>query len=288
MARLEISTQNASSGLHRLRGRVSAVRDAFNRLKEAMAMQAPTDQVRWVPIEEIVIEESVSQQEEDGSVLLSLRSDGRYQLIGGAEKVDRYRQAGLSCVDAVICPSDRLEGRISNLLDKQARGRLQFLEEAEAYRSLMTGDGLSAEDLAQRTGRSAATIRRKVRLLGLGESVQQLVRDSGISERTAEVLLRIPGQQGRLRVLEQVVETGMDFRATEALVDQVLSRMPIPLSGGRRLKPMMRDYRLYLNAIRGIVEQMQDAGVAADLQVTMGRRVADVRITMPLFMERKS
>ena len=151
----------------------------------------------------------------------------------------------------------------------------------------MTGDGLSAEELAQRTGRSAATIRRKVRLLGLGERVQQLIRDGGVSERTAEVLLRIPGQQGRLRVLEQVVETHMDFRATEALVDQVLSRMPIPLSGGRRLKPMMRDYRLYLNAIRGIVEQMQDAGVAADLQVTMGRRVADVRITMPLFMERK-
>ena len=229
-------------------------------------MQAAMDQVRWVPIEDIVKEEPLGEDADDGTVLLSLRSDGRYLLLSGMDKVDRYRQAGLSCVDAVICPSDRLEERISQLLDKQARGRLHFLEEAEAYRSLMTGDGLSADELAQRTGRSAATIRRKVRLLGL---------------------LRIPGQQGRLRVLEQVVEDDMDFRATEALVDQVLSRMPIPLSGGRRLKPMMRDYRLYLNAIRSIVEQMQDAGVAADLQVTMGRRVADVRISMPLFMERK-
>ena len=250
-------------------------------------MQAAMDQVLWVPIEEIVMEEAASQPEDDGTVQLSLRSDGRYALLSGSEKVQRYQQAGLSCVDAVICPSQKLEERISQLLDKQARGRLHFLEEAEAYRSLMTGDGLSAEELAQRTGRSAATIRRKVRLLGLGERVQQLIRDGGVRERTAEVLLRIPGQQGRLRVLEQVVETHMDFRATEALVDQVLSRMPIPLSGGRRLKPMMRDYRLYLNAIRGIVEQMQDAGVAADLQVTMGRRVADVRITMPLFTERK-
>jgi hypothetical protein len=39
------------------------------------------------------------------------------------------------------------------------------------------------------------------------------------------------------------------------------------------------------DAVRSIVEQMQDAGVEADLQVTVGRRVADVRITMPLFTD---
>lgn len=259
----------------------------FNRLEEAMTVQATTNQVRWVPIEEIVAEEALMDDCPEGDVLLSLRSDGRYLLLSGSEKVERYRLAGFSCVDAVICPSDRLEERISKLLDKQARGRLHFLEEAEAYRSLMAGDGLTAEELSRRTGRSAATIRRKVRLLGLSEETVQMIRENRISERTAEVLLRIPGQQGRQRVLKQVIEAGLDFKATEALVDQVLSRMPVPLSGGRRLKPMMRDYRLYLNAIRGIVEQMQDAGVEADLQVSMGRRVADVRITMPLFMERR-
>ncbi len=247
-------------------------------------MQAPADQVRWVPIGEIVTEEVPGPEEEaDGAVLLSLRSDGRYQLLSGMDKLERYRAAGLSCVDAVISPRDRLEERISRLLDRQARGRMHFLEEAEAYCSLMEGDGLSVEELSRLTGRSAATIRRKVRLLGLGESVLPLVRESGISERMAEVLLRIPGQQGRRRILEQITEEGMDFKSAEKLVDSVLERMPIPMSGGRRLKPMMRDYRLYLNAVRSIVEQMQDAGVEADLQVTVGRRVADVRITMPLF-----
>ena len=252
-------------------------------------MQAPADQVRWVPIEEIVMEEIPCPEEEtDGAVLLSLRGDGRYQLISGVDKLERYRAAGLSCVDAVISPHDRLEERISRLLDRQARGRLHFLEEAEAYSSLMTVDGLSVEELSRRTGRSAATIRRKVRLSGLGETVLPLVRESGISERMAEVLLRIPGQQGRLRILEQITEKGLDFKAAEKLVDSVLDRMPIPMSGGRRLKPMMRDYRLYLNAVRSIVEQMQDAGVEADLQVTVGRRVADVRITMPLFTNGRS
>jgi ParB family chromosome partitioning protein len=251
-----------------------------------MAMQAQTDQVRWVPIEEI-IEEETAEECSDGAVLLSVLSDGRYRLLSGRDKLTRYRAAGLSCVDAVICPSDRLEERISRLLDRQARGRLHFLEEAEAYQTLISGDGLTAEELARRTGRSAATIRRKVRLLSLGEKVLPLVRENGISERTADVLLRIPGQQGRLRILEKVVAEGLDFKATEALVEGVLRRMPVPVQGGRRLQPMMRDYRLYLNAIRSIVEQMQEAGVETGLQVTVGRRVADVRITMPLFTGRR-
>ncbi len=250
-------------------------------------MQAATDQVRWVPIDEIKEQESSAAMGQEEAVLLCLCADGGYRLLSGGEKLERYRAAGLSCVDAVICPSDTLDERISKLLDQQARGKLHFLDEAEAYRSLMTGDGLTAEELAQRTGRSAATIRRKVRLLGLSDDSKMLIRQSGISERMAEALLRIPGQQGRQRVLEQAVRTGLDYRAMEALVEEVLRRMPIPLNGGRRLKPMMRDYRLYLNAIRGIVEQMQDAGVAADLQVNTGRRVVDVRITMPLFTMRK-
>lgn len=249
-------------------------------------MQAQTDQVRWVPIDDIA-EDDTAEDGPDGAVLLALRADGRYRLVSGADKLARYRAAGLSCVDAVICPSDRLEERISRLLDRQARGRLHFLEEAEAYQSLMQGDRLTAEELARRTGRSAATIRRKVRLLSLGEKTLALVRESGVSERTADVLLRIPGQQGRLRILEKVVAEGLDFKATEALVESVLRRMPVPVPGGRRLQPMMRDYRLYLNAIRSIVEQMQDAGVDTGLEVTVGRRVADVRITMPLFSERR-
>ncbi|MBE5801546.1 MAG: hypothetical protein E7319_04585 [Clostridiales bacterium] len=253
-------------------------------------MQAPVNQVCWVPIEEIVEPEGFecSRETLDGSVLLHIMSDGRYRLLAGGEKLSRLRMEGRCCVDAVICPQDQLDNRISDLLDQLVRGKLHFLDEAEAYRGLMQEDGLSAKEISQRTGRSVATIRRKLRLSTLGDEVQQAVRRSGICERTAETLLRIPGQQGRLKVLERVAEKRLDFKQTEALVEDVLSRMPIPMNGMRRLRPMMRDYRLYLNAVRGIVEQMQDAGVEADIQVNIGQKAADVRITMPLFTNRRS
>ena len=97
----------------------------------------------------------------------------------------------------------------------------------------------------------------------------------------------MPGLQGRVRVLRHVAEGGLSVKETEQLIDDVLSRMPIPMTGGRKMKPLMRDYRLYLNAIRGIVDQMCDAGLDASMQVNIGKRVAEVRVTVPLFVQSK-
>ncbi|MEG0996939.1 MAG: hypothetical protein RSH26_08255, partial [Clostridia bacterium] len=70
-------------------------------------------------------------------------------------------------------------------------------------------------------------------------------------------------------------------------IDDVLTRMPVPMEGGRRMKPLMRDYRLYVNAIRGIVEQMRDAGLEAEMKVTIGRSAAEVRVNVPMFTQEK-
>ena len=142
---------------------------------------------------------------------------------------------------------------------------------------------MSSQELATRLGRTPATVRRKLRLLNLGAEVCALLRAEGLCEGYAQELLRVPGQQGRLRALKHISEAKLTVKESEKLVDDVLSRMPMPLSGGRRMKPLMRDYRLYLNAIRGIVEQMRDAGLDASIQITLGKRVAEARVTVPLF-----
>ena len=133
-------------------------------------------------------------------------------------------------------------------------------------------NGLTTQRLSQRTGRSVQTVRRKIRLLNLGEEVCALLRHYDLSESIGEALLRMPGQQGRLRVLRHVVELGLDTKGTETLVDGELARMPLPMTSGRRMKPLMRDYRLYLNAIREIVEQMPGRGPFSRYAGEYGRR----------------
>lgn len=245
-------------------------------------MQAAASQVRWVPIEDILPPEGADADPE-GAVLVSPGEEGKYRLVSGGERLRRMREAGQVCVDAVVTPADRMEKRVSLLLDRLVRGDIHYMDEAKTYRDLLEDSGWTAQKLAERLGRTPATLSRKLRLLELGREVSQCLRENGLCERYAQALLRVPGQQGRLRILRHVTEEGLSVKDTEKLIDDVLSRMPLPMTGGRRMKPLMRDYRLYVNAIRGIVEQMGDAGLEGSMQVTIGRHVAEVRVTIPIF-----
>lgn len=247
-------------------------------------MQAAASQVRWVPMEDILpFSPSDTDEAPDGPVLITPAEDGKYRLVAGSASLRRMREAGQLCVDAVIAPPGRVEKRVSQLLDQLVRGEIHYLDEAKAYRDLLEDSQWTAQRLAEHLGRTPATLSRKLRLLELGREVSQCLRENGLCERYAQALLRVPGQQGRLRILRHVTEEGLSVKDTEKLIDDVLSRMPLPMTGGRRMKPLMRDYRLYVNAIRGIVEQMGDAGLEGSMQVTVGRHVAEVRVTIPIF-----
>ena len=245
-------------------------------------MQAAAEQVRWIPMEEIIDRQ---EAQDEGEVVVQRQADGRYMLVSGGGRVRRMREAGQLCVDAVIAPGK--EEQLSRLLDQLVQGSIHYLDEAQAYRDLLKGDAWTAEQLAQRLGRTAATLRRKMRLLELGDEIAAVLRENGLCEGYAQELLRMPGRQGRLNVLRHVTDGGLSVKETEQLIDELLSRMPVPMTGGRRMKPIMRDYRLYVNAIRGIVEQMCDAGLDAGMQLSVGRNVAEVRVTIPIFLKRQ-
>lgn len=187
-------------------------------------------------------------------------------------------------MDAVLNPNDSVDERISRLLDRLMRGSLHYLDEAEEYRALIRC-GLTTQELAARIGRTPATVRRKLRLNNLGEETAKLLRRTACASGMLRSFCACRACRGRLRVLKHVTDGGLSVKETEKLIDDVLSHMPVPMAGGGRMKPLMRDYRLYVNAIRGIVEQMCDAGLEATMQVNVGKRVAEVRICVPTFAQ---
>jgi len=247
-----------------------------------------TEQVCWVPISDIVgWQESAepfynaNTRHDEETVLLALREEGGYQLLAGRERLMELEALGQSCVDAVISPMWNLEERISTLLNRLLIGELHYLDEAEEYRRLLDSGVITKHDLAIRLGRSPAAIQKKLRLLGLGEEPQSELRARGLSERYAQALLRIPGEQGRARMAAHIDERGLSVKETVDLIEEMIQRMPIAVPKERKMIPLMRDHRVYVNAIRGIVEQMRDAGVEATMQVGTGTAVVEVRVTVP-------
>lgn len=261
-------------------------------------MLMASEQVCWIPISDIAgwqeeersssspSEEAETMLENDGAtVLLALREDGGYQILSGKARLRELRALGQNCVDAVISPKWNIEERISTLLSNLLKGEMHYLDEAEEYRSLLNTGLLTRQELATRIGRTQATVQKKLRLLTLGEATRAELRAHGLCERYAQALLRIPGEQGRARMAAHIGERGLSVKEAEELVDSMLQRMPIPVPKDRKLMPAMRDHRLYMNAIRGIVEQMCDAGLKADMQISTGTTVVEVRITFPRFSQ---
>lgn len=262
-----------------------------------MALSA--EQVCWVPISDIwdgqedkpyrpqVRRIDEERETDDATVLLATREDGGYTLLAGRARLLEMKADGRSCVDAVITPKWDLNDKISGLLMALLKGDMHYLDEAEEYARLLNTGLISRQELAARLGRSVGTVQKKLRLLTLGEETRELLKSHGLCERYAHALLRIPGEKGRSRMARHIAENGMTVKEAEELIDGTLARMPIPMPKERKMLPIMRDYRLYVNAIRGIVEQMHDAGLDANMQVMTGATVAEVRITVPRFGQAK-
>jgi len=254
-------------------------------------MLAATEQVCWVPISDIMgwqeseeaflCADGVLRSDDGATVLVSLREDGGYQLLAGRERLEELKALGQTCVDAVICPSWNLDERISTLLNRLLSGDLHYLDEAEEYRRILDSGVITKQELAQRLGRSPAAIQKKLRLLTLGEEPQSELRARGLCERYAQALLRIPGEQGRARMAVHIGERALSVKEAVDLIEEMMGRMPIAVPKERKMIPLMRDHRVYVNAIRGIVEQMRDAGVDATMQVGTGQAVVEVRVTVP-------
>jgi len=100
-------------------------------------MQAAANQVRWVPVDEIVVPEGLQDDAPEGGVHVSPMSNGRYRLLSGSARFERMKEMGQVCLDVVLSPTEKMESRISSLLDALVKGDIHYLDEAERYRELL-------------------------------------------------------------------------------------------------------------------------------------------------------
>ncbi len=141
-----------------------------------------------------------------------------WTLIAGERRWRASRIAGLSRVPVVImdvAPQAMLELAI---VENVARADLSALEEAAAFRQLIDEFGLSQQNVADRVGRSRASVANTIRLLGAPDQVRDALVAEHISEGHARAILGLPHTADQLAVLSIVKEKGLNVRQTEALV----------------------------------------------------------------------
>jgi ParB family chromosome partitioning protein len=150
-------------------------------------------------------------------------SDAQYQIIAGERRWEAAKMAGLTMVPVVVkeaTPQKMLE---LALVENIQRADLNPLEEAAAYRQLMDDFGLTQEQVAEKVGKSRATVANSVRLLRLPDEIKRALAEGQISEGHARALLALNKEADQLKILEAIVKKGLSVRQTEEMARRIVA-----------------------------------------------------------------
>jgi len=161
--------------------------------------------------------ESIAQHGVLQPILVTETAAG-YQLIAGERRLRAAELAGLIVIPAVVRSADQQSQLAMALVENLQRADLNAMDEAAAFRQLMTEFGLTQEEVAVRVGRSRPAIANTLRLLALASSVQVAVSEGRISEGHARALASLDDHAAQVQALGAVEAGGLSVRQTEQLV----------------------------------------------------------------------
>ena len=150
--------------------------------------------------------------------LLVQKRNGYYEIIAGERRWRAAKMAGLKEVPVVIKDfTDQQIVEIS-LIENIQREDLNPIEEALAYKRLLTEFRLKQDEVAERVSKSRTAVTNSVRLLKLDPRVQQMVIDEMITTGHARALLSIEDKDMQYKIAMQVFDQKLSVRDVEKLM----------------------------------------------------------------------
>jgi ParB family transcriptional regulator, chromosome partitioning protein len=205
--------------------------------------------------------ESVRIQGVVQPVLVRSDGEGRYELIVGERRWRAARAAGLATIPALLREAEDLDALLLALVENVARENLSPVDEARAYATLMDEFEFSLGDVAERVGRSKASVSNRVRLLELPEDVLALLERGQLTEGHARAVLSIPDHEQRRQLARRIVRQGLSVRMAERAARWAGARTRPRKVNSARLDPALAE------RARGILTRLS----GAEVRVVRGR-----------------
>ncbi len=144
--------------------------------------------------------------------------EGRYEVVVGERRWRAAQLAGLTTIPALVRPLADRDAMEIALVENLQREDLNPVEEAEAYKRLMTEFGMTQEEVADRVGKKRSTIANRLRLLDLDDELVVEIETGRLSAGHAKVLLGVTSKARRLQLAKRSIEEGWSVRTLEEAV----------------------------------------------------------------------
>src|SRR5450432_1561985 len=162
--------------------------------------------------------------------LIVRRNNDAFELIAGERRWRAAKEIGLKQAPVIVRQASDLEVLELSLIENLQRADLNPIEEAQAYARLAGEFGMRQDDIAQKVGKSRASVANAMRLLDLDQQVQTWVVQGLVSVGHAKVLLGLKAPEEQRLIAERVLRQSSTVRTTERMVARQLGK----LVGNRR------------------------------------------------------
>lgn len=149
--------------------------------------------------------------------IIAKKSIKGYEIIAGERRVKASKLAGLKTIPAIVRDFTDNEMMEIALLENLQRENLNAIEEAEAYKNLLTTLDITQEKLAERIGKSRSYITNMIGLLNLPEEVQKLLESKKITMSHARVLSKIEDPKKITELANKIIAENLNVRDIEEI-----------------------------------------------------------------------
>lgn len=198
------------------------------------------------------------------------RSGNGYELIAGERRLRAAQMAGLSEIPCLVMQMDDRESGMAAMIENLQRQDLDFIEEAMGISHLMSLFEMSQEQTARMLGKSQSAVANKLRILRHSPAVLAALREGNLTERHARALLRLEGEEEKLKAIAEILRQGMSVARTEKYIESLLQQ--------RQDSPQKANVSAFLNGLTQSLQKIQRSGISAISE----RRETDTQIVLTI------
>jgi len=172
--------------------------------------------------------------------LLVTERDDYYEIIAGERRWRAAKLAGVKEVPVIIKKLTEQEIMEISLIENIQREDLNPIEEAQAYKRLLTEFNLKQDEVAERVSKSRTAVTNAMRLLKLNDKVQQMLIDEMLTTGHARALLAIEDQDKQYEVAQRIFDEKLSVRDTEKLMKNLQNEKADTPASSNKIDPQLR------------------------------------------------
>lgn len=171
--------------------------------------------------------------------LLVQKRDNYYEIIAGERRWRAAKLAKLKEVPVIVKQLTEQEIMEISLIENIQREDLNPIEEALAYKRLLSEFNLKQDEVAERVSKSRTAVTNSMRLLKLDDRVQQMVIDEMLTTGHARAILGIEDADKQYEVAQKIFDEKLSVRDTEKLVKNLQNEKDSPKQDKQKINPKL-------------------------------------------------